>query len=97
MIGPEVFGRPMSASAFPDLDRRSDSDPFRLLRRRVLASIAAFAGWICFLLLFVAFGASHFSLFQDVILSVVSLVVLIATLTGVWVSFGFRFAGLWPH
>ncbi len=65
------------------------------LRRRAVASVAAVTGWISFALLFVAFWASHFTLFQSVVLLVVSLLVLFGLLVGMWISFGLRFGNAW--
>jgi hypothetical protein len=71
-------------------------DVFGGLRRRILASIAATVGWLCLTLLYVAFWAHGFSLFQSIVVVVVSLLVLAAFLMGAWVSYGMRFAGRWP-
>jgi uncharacterized RDD family membrane protein YckC len=68
---------------------------FGSIRRRVLASIAATAGWLSLVLLFLAFWASRFTLVQNIVLIVVSLIVLSAVLLGAWVSFGLRFMSRW--
>lgn len=70
---------------------------FGHIRRRILASIAASVGWISLILLFLAFGATHFSIFQDIVVVVVSLLVLAGVLLGAWVSFGLRFIDHWTH
>jgi hypothetical protein len=75
--------------------RPREFDFFGSIRRRVLASIAATAGWLCLILLYWAFWASGFSLFQDIVVVVVSLLVLGSVLLGSWVSFGMRFVGTW--
>jgi len=61
------------------------------VRRRVLVSIAASVGWLSLTLLYLAFWAQRFNLFQDIVVVVVSLIVLAGTLLGLWVSFGMRF------
>ncbi len=71
-------------------------DLFGSIRRRVLTSIAATAGWLSLVLLFLAFWASGFSLVQDIVLIVVSLIVLSAVLLGAWISFGVQFIAGWP-
>ncbi len=62
------------------------------LRRAVVASLVAAVAWISFTLLYVAFWAHGFSLFQSLVLIFVSLIVLFGTLAGVWISFGLRWA-----
>jgi len=62
------------------------------LRRAVVASIVAAVSWISFTLLYVAFWAHGFTLFQSIAVIVVSLVILFGTLTAVWASFGLRWA-----
>jgi hypothetical protein len=62
------------------------------LRRAVVGSIIAAVSWISFTLLYVAFGAHGFSLFQSLVVVFVSLVVLFGALAAVWISFGLRWA-----
>jgi hypothetical protein len=75
--------------------RTPEFDLFGSLRRRFLASLAATVGWISLTLLYVAFWAHGFTLFQSVIVIIVSMIVLAAFLVGFWASFGLRFAGRW--
>jgi len=75
--------------------RSHEFDLFGSIRLRILGSLAASVGWICLTLLYVAFWAHGFSLFQSIVLVVVSLLVLAAFLLGAWVSFGLRFVGRW--
>jgi hypothetical protein len=63
------------------------------LRRAVVATILAAVAWISFTLLYVAFWAHGFSLFQSLVVIAVSLIVLFGMLTATWVSFGMR----WSH
>lgn len=65
------------------------------LRRRILVSIAASVIWLSTVLLFLAFWATRFTIFQDIVVIVVSLVVLAGALLGAWVSFGLRFVNHW--
>ncbi len=65
------------------------------LRRRLVASIAGVTGWIVFALLWVAFWASGYSLFQNIAVVVVSLVILFGVLASLWVSFGLGVARHW--
>ncbi|MGA8303395.1 MAG: hypothetical protein WA691_04975 [Thermoplasmata archaeon] len=71
------------------------SDLFGGLRRRVLVSLAASAAWLSLTLLYVAFWAHGFSIFQSVVVVVVSLIVLGTVLAGTWVSFGLGWVGRW--
>jgi hypothetical protein len=65
------------------------------LRWRVVATIAGAVTWISFTLLFVAFWAHGFSIFQSIVVIFVSLLVLGGTLAALWVSFGLRYHDLW--
>jgi hypothetical protein len=71
------------------------SDLLGGLRRRVLVSLAATASWLSLTLLYVAFWAHGFSLFQSIVVIVVSLIILAAVVMGAWVSFGLRYVGRW--
>lgn len=73
------------------------SDTFRSLRRGIVASIVAPVAWLGLTLLYVGFWAHGFSLFQSIVVVLVSLLVLFATLAVLWVSFGFREARRWTH
>jgi hypothetical protein len=87
----------MSASTFPSLNSTHDRE-FDLLgglRRRIVLSLAVLVGWVSFVLLYVAFWATRFSLFQSIIVMIVSVVVLGGTLLGAWISFGLKFVGGW--
>ncbi|HTS32329.1 MAG TPA: hypothetical protein VMI55_00100 [Thermoplasmata archaeon] len=67
----------------------------RALRRRIIASILAPVAWLSLTLLYVGFWAHGFSLFQSIIVVIVSILVLFAVMAVVWVSFGFREARRW--
>ena len=81
----------MTATPFSEPLRAHTPDFFASLRRRIVASLAATVGWICLTLLYVAFWAHGFTIFQSIVLILVSLLVLGAFLVGAWVSFGLRF------
>jgi fatty acid desaturase len=87
----------MNASPFSGMNSAGyrEVDFFGRIRRRVLVSIAATAGWLCLVLLYLAFWATGFSFFQSVIVVIVSLLVLAAILLGAWISFGLRFVSGW--
>ncbi|MCI4352658.1 MAG: hypothetical protein L3K14_04640 [Thermoplasmata archaeon] len=88
----------MTANPCPGTNsfRSGEVDFFDIIRRRVLASLAATAGGLSLILLYIAFWAQRFSLFQSIVVVAVSLLVLAAFLLGAWVSFGLRFVGRWP-
>jgi hypothetical protein len=65
------------------------------LRRRIVTSIAGVVGWVSFTLLYVAFWAHGFSLFQSIVVVVVSFLIVSAIVVGGWISFGMRFADRW--
>lgn len=59
---------------------------------RVVISIAVVFGWLVLILLYAAFWSSGFSLFQNIIVTLASLIAGVAILGGIWASYGFRFA-----
>jgi hypothetical protein len=81
----------VDVSAFPSKVR----DTTRSLRRRILFSIIAPVAWLSFTLLYVGFWAHGFSLFQSIIVVIVSILVLFAVMASLWVTFGFREARRW--
>jgi hypothetical protein len=70
-------------------------DTVRALWRRVVVSIVVPVAWLCFTLLYVGFWAHGFSLFQSVIVILVSILVLFAVMASVWVSFGMSQSRRW--
>lgn len=87
----------MTATPFPDVSAMHprDYDFLGGLRRRILASIAATVGWLSLTLIYVAFWAHNFSLFQSIVVIVVSLLVLFGILMGAWISYGMKFGRHW--
>ena len=68
---------------------------FGRVRRRIVVSIASSVGWLCAVLLFLAFWAGGFTLFQDIVIVVVSLLILGGVLLGAWISLGLSFVSRW--
>lgn len=64
----------------------------RGLRARVVGSILGGTAWLAFVLLYVGFWATGLTLFQSIILIIVSIVVLGGALGAIWASWGMRFA-----
>jgi hypothetical protein len=60
------------------------------MRSRVVGTIAAGVGWLVFVLLFAGFWAVNFTLFQNVIIFFVTLVILLGLLGIIWASWGLR-------
>jgi hypothetical protein len=60
------------------------------LRVRIVASILGPVAWLCFTLLYVGFWAKGFSVFQSVIVILVSIIVLAGLMAALWASFGMR-------
>ena len=86
----------MSATEYPgDNPFSPHGSLFGRIRRRILVSIGAGTAWISFTLLYVAFWATHFTLFQDIVIVFVSLLILTAVLAGAWVSAGIGFLHDW--
>ena len=62
------------------------------LRARVGGSIGGGIGWLIFILLFAAFWAGPpFTLFQDIVIVLVSFLILVGFLGVMWASFGMKF------
>jgi hypothetical protein len=82
----------MTDSPFADSHRlRSHTyDLFGRLRRRALATIAGMVAWLSWTLLYLAFWAHGFSLFQNIVAILVSLIVLFGLVVGLWVSYVMR-------
>ncbi len=59
-------------------------------RARVVASILGPVAWLSFTLLYVGFWAQGFTLFQSVIVILVSVIVLAGVLGALWASWGMR-------
>lgn len=60
----------------------------RRMRWRVLLTILGAIAWLCFALLYVGFWARGFSLFQDIVVILVSLLVLGGVVVSAWASWG---------
>lgn len=85
----------MTASPFPSVTsaRSRQFDLFGSLRRRILASIAAVVAWLGLTLIYLAFWAHEFTLFQSIVIVLVSFLAMGAALVAAWISFGLAFAG----
>jgi hypothetical protein len=71
---------------------------FQGLRRRILFSIVLPIGWLSFTLLYVAFWATGFTVFQSVVIILVSALILGGTMGAVWMWWGPSYAKQWaPH
>lgn len=67
----------------------------RGFRGRVLLSVLGPIAWLIFTLLYVGFWAKGFSLFQDVVVVLVSILVLGGVMAAVWISWGGRWMRDW--
>jgi hypothetical protein len=59
-------------------------------RARVVASILGPVAWLSFTLLYVGFWAQGFTLFQSVIVVLVSVIILAGLMGALWASWGMR-------
>ncbi len=64
----------------------------RGVRWRVGASIIVAFGWLIFILLYAAFSPPSFTLFQNIVAALVSILVSCMVLALLWASYGMRFA-----
>jgi high-affinity Fe2+/Pb2+ permease len=61
----------------------------------IVVSILAIVGWLVFILLYALYWSNGFSVFQNIIVTIVSLVI-VALLIGLgWVVWGMRHAKVW--
>lgn len=68
------------------------------MRWRVSVTIILLTGWLVFILLYAAFWAAPFSLFQNIVIFFASLIVVFGGVAAVWASWGMRFADRgWEH
>jgi hypothetical protein len=72
-----------------------DAEPLPGLRWRILASIIGPISWLVFTLLYVGFWAAGFSLFQSVIVVLVSILILGGVMGVLWTAWGSRYRGRW--
>ena len=62
------------------------------MRWRVAASILVGVGWISFVLRYAAFWSGPYSLFQSIVIVLVSFILLAGITRAKWASWGMRFA-----
>lgn len=75
---------------------RSEWDrPSAGFRARIVGSILGPVAWLSFTLLYVGFWATGFSLFQSVIVILVSVIVLGGVMGALWTSWGPRYRHAW--
>ena len=59
----------------------------------IAVSILAFIGWCVFILWYTVFWSGSFTLFQNIVIGLISLLILGGLLGLMWVIWGFRTAG----
>jgi hypothetical protein len=79
-----------AVTSHPPLTRHPRVDDFPL-RARVMASIIGPVAWLSFTLLYVGFWAKGFTLFQSVIVILVSVTILGGLMGALWASLGFGY------
>ncbi len=65
------------------------------LTSRVVVSIIVFFGLLIFAIIYVAFFASSFNLFQQIAIILIALLVAIAILAVMWTSWGIKYGKEW--
>jgi hypothetical protein len=58
----------------------------------IVASILAVMGWVVFILVYALFWSNHYSIFQDIIVTVATLVIMGLLIGLAWVIWGSRHA-----
>lgn len=64
---------------------------------RIAVSISVFFGWLIFLIIWLFFYASDYSVFQNLAMVLVSIIAGIGILAGTWVTWGLRYAKHFDH
>ena len=59
---------------------------------RASASAVGFFGWLAFFILWLAFYAGDYNLYENIAIIILSLLAFLALMVAVWVPFGLRFA-----
>jgi hypothetical protein len=67
------------------------------LTSRVVVSIIVFFGLLIFAIIYVAFFASSFNLFQQIAVILIALLVAIAILGAMWTSWGIKYGKEWKE
>ena len=75
---------------------RENWEPWSGMSWRIQLSILGPVAWVCFTLLYVGFWAHGFSLFQSVIVILVSLILLFGIMGAAWAAWGMR-RRRWGH
>ena len=75
------------------VDEWKDAPPG--LRWRILVSVIGPIAWISLTLLYVGFWSSGFSLFQSIIVVLVSILILAGVVSVPWIWWGPRYRGAW--
>lgn len=65
------------------------------MRWRVLLSVLGPIAWLVFTLLYVGFWATGFSLFQDLVVVLVSILILGGVMAGIWITWAGRPGWRW--
>ena len=69
--------------------------PMEGLRWRILVSILGPVAWLSFTLLYVGFWATGFTLFQSIIVILVSVIILGGVMGAIWTTWGPRYRHAW--
>ncbi len=80
-------------------ERKEAPEPFEWERHKpfgaIILTILAMLAWLVFILLYALYWSSGFSLFQNVIVTIVTLVMTALVIGLGWIIWGFRHAGYW--
>ena len=64
---------------------------------RVSASAVSFFGWLAFFILWLAFYAGDYNVYENIAIIIMSLLAFLALMVSVWVPFGLQFADKPQH
>jgi heme/copper-type cytochrome/quinol oxidase subunit 4 len=67
------------------------------LAPRVAVSIATVVGWLVFLIIFLAFHADHFTVYQNLAIFLASILVVGAILGSMWAYWGIKYGWKWEQ
>ena len=72
--------------------------PWRGMRWRASLTILMGTAWLAFILLYAALWSERFTLFQNIVIFLATLILLMGSIGALWAAWGMRFAGPgWNH
>lgn len=94
MVQPSSATTPPASDPFKGPPSTWPAEMRRGMAWRVGATILLGTAWLVFLVLYAFIWSGSYSLFQDIVVVIVSIVALGGGIAGVWASWGMRYANM---